>query len=65
MLLSVFINSKKTNRDFGHQKCQKVKEKERSGGSGALLSQKEKLKTDVFWKWTNKGRCPHHSFSIR
>ena len=52
MFLSVFTNVKKTNRDFGHQKRQKVKEKERSGVSGALLSQKEKLKTDVYWKWT-------------
>ena len=65
MFLSVFINVKKTNWDFCHQKCQKVKEEERSGVSGALLRQKEKLKTDAYWKWTNKGRCPHHSFSIR
>jgi len=53
MFLSVFINVKKTNRDFCHQKCQKVKEEERSGVSGALLSQKEKLKTDVLFEWTN------------
>jgi len=53
MFLSVFINGKKTNRDFCHQKCQKVKEKERSGVSGDLLWRKEKLKTDVFLEWTN------------
>ena len=53
MFLPVFINYKKTKRDFCYQKCQKVKEKERSGVSGALFRQKEKLKTDVLFEWTN------------
>ena len=53
MFLSVFINGKKTNRDLCHQKRQKVKEKERSGVRGALLRQKEKLKTDVLFEWIN------------
>ena len=53
MFLAIFINGKKTNRDFGRQKRQKVKEKERSGVCGALFRQNEKYETDVLFGWTN------------